>query len=179
MKFLTAEDLFKQDENKKYVMDGQVVGFIMENKAFAAKLTISNQAVYLCQTRIATEIQCPDMKGMKYAWAVRKEEVDDYYIFQDNKIVPQLVLLDKEVAQLYKTSESDMAEWDKQSVIYALPVIQETLEIKRKIAEKALEAAQKTADEMASIAGASIMCAALQEKAKERYDAIIESWNKE
>lgn len=178
-KFLTEADLFKQDENKKYVMDGQIVGFIMEDKAFAAKLTISNMAVYLCQTRIATETQCPDMKGMKYTWAVKKDEVGDYYMFQDDTIVPALVEIDKQVAEYYKDSEHKMAEWDKQSVMDALPVIQDTLEIKRQIAQKALEFAQKTAEKLASAQGAVDMCATLQEKATERYNKTVESWNKE
>lgn len=178
-KFLTEQDLFKQDENKKYVMDGQIVGFIIENKAFAAKLTISNQAVYLCQTRIATETQCPDMKGMKFTWAVKREEVGDYYMFQDDNIVPALVEIDKQVAEYYKDSEHKMAEWDKQSVMDALPVIQDTLEIKRQIAQKALEFAQKTAEKLASPQGAIDMCATLQEKATERYNKTVESWNKE
>jgi glutamyl/glutaminyl-tRNA synthetase len=178
IKFLTQDDLFKQDENKKYVMDGQIVGFIMEDKAFAAKLTISNMAVYLCQTRIATETQCPDMKGMKYTWAVKKDEVGDYYMFQDDTIVPALVEIDKQVAEYYKDSENKMAEWDKQSVIDALPAIQETLEVKRKIAQTALEMAQKAAEKLASPQGAVDMCATLQEKATERYEKIIESWNK-
>lgn len=178
IKFLTQDDLFKQDENNKYVMDGQIVGFIMEDKAFAAKLTISNMAVYLCQTRIATETQCPDMKGMKYTWAVKKDEVGDYYMFQDDSIVPALVEIDKQVAEYYKDSEHKMAEWDKQSVIGALPAIQETLEIKRKIAQTALEMAQKAAEKLASRQGAVDMCATLQEKATERYEKIIESWNK-
>lgn len=178
IKFLTQDDLFKQDENKKYVMDGQIVGFIMEDKAFAAKLTISNMAVYLCQTRIATETQCPDMKGMKYTWAVKKDEVGDYYMFQDDTIVPALVEIDKQVAEYYKDSEHKMAEWDKQSVIDALPAIQETLEVKRKIAQTALEMAQKAAEKLASPQGAVDMCAKLQEKATERYEKTVESWNK-
>lgn len=178
MKFLTKEDLFKQDKNNKYVMDGQIVGFIMEDKAFAAKLTISNMAVYLCQTRIASETQCPDMKGMKFTWAVKKDEVGDYYMFQDDNIVSALVEIDKQVAEYYKDSEYKMAEWDKQSVISALPMIQESLVIKRKIAQTALEMAQKAAEKLASQQGAVEMCAALQEKATERYEKVIESWNK-
>lgn len=178
MKFLTKDDLFKQDKNNKYVMDGQIVGFIMEDKAFAAKLTISNMAVYLCQTRIASETQCPDMKGMKFTWAVKKDEVGDYYMFQDDNIVPALVEIDKQVAEYYKDSEYKMAEWDKQSVISALPMIQESLVIKRKIAQTALEMAQKAAEKLASQQGAVEMCETLQEKATERYEKIIESWNK-
>ena len=72
-----------------------------------------------------------------------------------------------------------MAEWDKQSVMDALPVIQDTLEIKRQIAQKALEFAQKTAEKLASPQGAVDMCATLQEKATERYNKTVESWNKE
>lgn len=178
IKFLTQDDLFKQDENNKYVMDGQIVGFVIDNKAFAAKLTISNMAVYLCQTRIASETQCPDMKGMKFTWAVKKDEVGDYYMFQDDTIVPALVEIDKQVAEYYKDSEHKMAEWDKQSVIDALSAIQETLEVKRKIAQTALEIAQKAAEKLASPQGAVDMCAELQEKATERYEKTVESWNK-
>ena len=38
--------------------------------------------------------------------------------------------------------------------------------------------AQKAAEKLASPQGAVDMCATLQEKATERYEKIIESWNK-
>ena len=51
MKFLTKDDLFAKTDDGKFAMDGQIVGFVFDNKTYAAKLTISSKDVYLCHGR--------------------------------------------------------------------------------------------------------------------------------
>ena len=45
MKFLTKDDLFAKTDDGKFAMEGQVVGFVFDNKTYAAKLTISTKAI--------------------------------------------------------------------------------------------------------------------------------------
>lgn len=177
MKFLTKDDLFAKTDDGKFAMDGQVVGFVFDNKAYAAKLTISNQAVYLCQTRLNGS-ECPDMKDMKFAWAIEPEQIPDYYIFQDEKIVKGLIELDKQVAEYYRVAEKQMADFDKTSSYIGADVIKESLEHKRKVAEDALKVAQKAYEYMATPTGIDENCVDLQNNAEDRYNKTIESWNK-
>lgn len=178
MKFLTAEDLQKKDDNGKYIMDGAVVGFLMDDRAYAAKLTISSMGVYLCQTRIPCETTCPDKKDMRFAWGVRFEEVQDYFIFQDDTILPQLVDVDKAVIEFYKENEQIMADFDKKSMLVGLPVIKESLQVKHQVAETALRAAQKAIEELTSADGIEEQTQTLKAKADERCEKATESWNK-
>lgn len=179
MKFLTKDDLFaKTEDGKGYLMDGAVVGFVFDNKTYAAKLTISNQAVYLCQTRLNAGAECPDQKDMKFAWAITPEQVQDYYIFQDDKIVKDLIELDKEVAKMYLDAELKMALFDKESSIVGLEVIKETLEYKRKIAEDTLKVAQKAYEYMATTDGIEEVAENNYKGSNNRYNKTIESWNK-
>lgn len=178
MKFLTAEDLQKKDDNGKYVMDGAVVGFLMDDRAYAARLTISNMGVYLCQTRIPCETTCPDKKDMRFSWGVRFEEVPDYFMFQDDEILPQLVDIDKAVIEFYKENEQIMADFDKKSMLVGLPIIKESLKVKHEIAETALRAAQKAIDELTTEDGIEEQTSALKSKADERCEKATESWNK-
>lgn len=178
MKFLTKDDLFAKTDDGKFAMDGQVVGFVFDNKAYAAKLTISTQAIYLCQTRL-NGAECPDQKGMKFTWAIKPDDVKEYFIFQDDKIVKDLVELDKQVAEFYQNAEKQMADFDKASSYIGADAIKESLESKRKTAEVALQAAQKAYEYMATPQGIDETCADLQKGATERYNKTIESWNKE
>lgn len=177
MKFLTKDDLFAKTEDNKFVMDGAIVGFVFDNKTYAAKLTISTKAIYLCQTRLNGS-ECPDMKGMKFCWGVEPEQIEDYYIFQDDKIIKDLIELDKQVAEYYVNAEKQMADFDKASSYIGVDVIKESLEHKRKIAENALKVAQKAYEYMATPQGIDETCAGLQKDADDRYNATIESWNK-
>lgn len=178
MKFLTKADLFAKTDDGKFAMDGQVVGFVFDNNTYAAKLTISTNAVYLCQTRLNGGASCPDQKDMKFAWIVEPEQVSDYYIFQDDKILKDLVDLDKQVAEFYRVSEKQMADFDKASSYIGADVIKESLEHKRKVAEDALKVAQKAYEYMATPQGIDETCADLQKGADDRYNKTIESWNK-
>lgn len=177
MKFLTAEDLQKKDDNGKYLMDGAVVGFLMDDRAYAAKLTISNLGVYLCQTRIPCETTCPDKKHMRFAWGVKFDEVQDYFLFQDTEILPRLVDIDKAVIEFYKDNEQIMADFDKQSMLIGLPVIKESLKVKHQVAETALRAAQKAIEELTSEDGIEEQAKTLKAKADERCEKATESWN--
>lgn len=179
MKFLTKDDLFAKTDDGKFAMDGQIVGFVFDNKTYAAKLTISSKDVYLCQTRLNGGASCPDQKDMKFVWIVEPEQIPDYFIFQDDKIVKDLVELDKQVADFYQSAEKQMADFDKASSYIGADVIKESLESKRKTAEIALEAAQKAYEYMATPQGIDETCADLQKGATERYNKTIESWNKE
>lgn len=178
MKFLTAEDLQKKDDNGKYVMDGAVVGFLMDDRAYAAKLTISNMGVYLCQTRIPCETTCPDKKSLRFAWGVKYDEVQDYFMFQDDEILPQLVDIDKATIEFYKDNEQIMADFDKKSMLVGLPVIKESLQVKHKVAETALRAAQKAIEELTSEDGIEEQTKTLKEKADERCEKATASWDK-
>ena len=179
MKFLTKDDLFaKTEDGKGYLMDGAVVGFVFDNKSYAAKLTISNQAVYLCQTRLNAGAECPDTKDMKFVWAIKPEQVDDYYIFQDDKILKDLIELDKQVADFYQTAEKQMADFDKASSYIGIEVIKESLVHKRKVAEDALKVAQKAYEYMATPDGIDEVCAENHKGSTDRYNKTIESWNK-
>ena len=179
MKFLTQEEILKKTDDGKYVMDGQTVGFVMNDKAYAGKLAISNMAVYLCQTRIAFDAQCPDKKGMRFAWAIKHEQIPEYYMFQDDVVLPQLVELDIKVADYYRESEKQMAEYDKDSVVAGAEIVKAVLDDKREIARKALEEAQKQAETAVSVDGAENKCVGLQAKADERYNKTVESWKGE
>lgn len=179
MKFLTKEEVLRKTDDGKFAMDGQAVGFIMNDKAYAAKLTISNMMVYLCQTRIVFDSQCPDKKGMKYAWSIGHEQIPEYYLFQDDVVLPQLIDIDIKVAEYYRVAEQQMAEYDKDSVIAGADIVKAVLDDKREIARKALEEIQKQADYAASVDGAENKCVELQAKADERYKATIESWKGE
>lgn len=179
MKFLTKDDLFaKTEDGKGYLMDGAVVGFVFDNKSYAAKLTISNQAAYLCQTRIPTDAPCPDKKGMRFAWRVEPEQIADYCIFQDDKVLPDLVELDKQNAEYYKNAEKQMADFDKASSYIGMEVIRESLKRKQKIAEDALKVAQKAYGYMATPDGIDEVCAENYKGSDDRYNKTIESWNK-
>jgi hypothetical protein len=178
MKFLTAEDLQKKDDNGKYVMDGAVIGFLMDDKAYSARLTISSMGVYLCQTRIPCETTCPDKKDLRFAWGVRFEEVQDYFMFQDEEILPQLVDIDRATIEFYKDNEKIMADFDKKSMLVGLPVIKESLKVKHEIAEKALRAAQKAIEELTSEDGIEEQTQTLKTKSDERCEKATASWDK-
>lgn len=179
MKFLTKDDLFAKTDDGKFAMDGQIVGFVFDNKTYAAKLTISSKDVYLCQTRLNGGASCPDQKDMKFVWVVEPDQISDYYIFQDDKILKDLVELDKQVADFYQTAEKQMADFDKASSYIGLEVIKESLENKRKVAEDALKVAQKAYEYMATPDGIDETCAENHKGSAERYNKTIESWNKE
>lgn len=178
MKFLTAEDLQKKDDNGKYIMDGAVIGFLMDDRAYAARLTISNLGVYLCQTRIPCETTCPNKKDLRFAWGVKFDEVQDYFMFQDDEILPQLVDIDKATIEFYKDNEQIMADFDKRSMMIGLPVIKESLKVKHEIAEKALRAAQKAIEELTSEDGIEEQTQTLKAKADERCEKATTSWDK-
>ena len=177
MKFLTKDDLFAKTDDGKFAMDGQIVGFVFDNKTYAAKLTISTKAIYLCQTRLNGS-DCPDMKDMKFAWGVEPEQIADYYIFQDDKVLKELIELDKQVAAFYKTAEQQMADFDKASSYIGMEIIEESLEHKRKIAEDAVKVAQKAYEYMATTDGIDEVCAENYKGSDDRYNKTIESWNK-
>lgn len=178
MKFLTKEEILKKTDDGKFVMDGKTIGFVMNDRAYAAKLTISNMAVYLCQTRIACDSQCPDKKGMKFAWGIKHEQIPEYYMFDDEEILKQLVDIDLKVAEYYRDAEKQMADFDKDSVIAGNVAIKASLDDKREIAKKALETAQKQAEQATSVDGAENECVELQALADKRYNTTVESWNK-
>ena len=178
MKFLTKDDLFAKTEDGKFAMDGQVVGFVFNNQTYAAKLTISSKAVYLCQTRLNGGAECPDQKDMKFVWVLEPDQIADYYLFQDDKILKDLIELDKQVAEMYQNAEKQMADFDKASSYIGMEVIKESLEHKRKIAEDSLKVAQKAYEYMATPAGIDETCAENHKGSDERYNKTIESWNK-
>ena len=178
MKFLTKDDLFAKTDDGKFAMEGQIVGFVFNNQTYAAKLTISTKNVYLCQTRLNGGAECPDQKDMKFVWILEPEQIADYYIFQDEKILKELIELDKQVALFYKTAEQQMADFDKASSYIGMEVIKESLEHKQKIAEDALKVAQKAYEYMATPDGIDEVCVNNHKGSDERYNKTIESWNK-
>ena len=178
MKFLTKDDLFAKTDDGKFAMDGQIVGFVFDNKTYAAKLTISTKAVYLCQTRLNGGAECPDQKDMKFTWVVEPDQVSDYYIFQDDKILKDLIELDKQVARMYLDAEHRMSDFDEKSSIIGLEVIKESLEHKRKIAEDTLKVAQKAYEYMATTDGIKEVADNNYKGSNDRYNKTIESWNK-
>ena len=118
------------------------------------------------------------MKGMKFCWGVEPDQIADYYLFQDDKILKDLIELDKQLAEYYQAAEKQMADFDKASSYIGMEVIKESLEHKRKVAEEGLKLAQKAYEYMATPEGIDETCIDLQKGADDRYNKTIESWNK-
>lgn len=171
MNFLTKKQV-------KELGDGAVVGFLMADKPYAAKISMSSRGVYLLQTRIPGGADCPDMKGMRFAWFVEWEQIKDYYMFNDEDVLAKLIDIDKRVAEYYRGAEQLMADYDKESVIAGHDIIAASLENKRNIAKEALEKAQKAADYGMSNAGIEELTSDLKKAADDRYNGVVASWDK-
>lgn len=176
MTFLTELDLFKQDDQGKFVMDGAKVGFVIDTKPYAGVLTISNQTVYINNNRVPTNVNCPDKKGMRYSWAVPKDQVSEYFIFDNKGYVDALADLDKKSAEYYCESEKFMANLDADSALIGREIIKESLKYKHDIAEQALRVAQKAIDDLTDEKGIKAECQTLKEKTEQRLEKVIESW---
>lgn len=173
--FLTKDDLFKKDDNG-FVMDGKVVGFIVNGNAYAGKLTVSNRAIYLNQTRL-NGADCPDKKGMKFCWAIEPEQIEEYYIFDDEDIIKELVEIDKEVVEYYRVAEKAMADFDYRAKNVSKRVLIDRWNKECEITEKALQEAKKQHENAMSDNGQLETCKKLQEATDKRCDKSLESWS--
>ena len=115
---------------------------------------------------------------MNFAWGIKHDQIPEYYLFDDEEILKQLVDIDLKVAEYYRDAEKQMADFDKDSVIAGNVAIKASLDDKREIAKKALEAAQKQAEQATSVDGAENECVELQALADKRYNTTVESWKK-
>lgn len=168
---------FLKAEQIKEMHDGSIVGFLVDDKPYVGKIKKSNQGVYLLQTRIAGEITCPEMMGMRSCWAVPWGQVEDYYMFQDEDILADLIQLDKDVAAYSCQIEKAMDAFNITAKRIGNKVISDSLELRRQIAKDALERAQKAADEAISEEGLAESLEKANKAADARYQKIIESWD--
>lgn len=167
---------FLKAEQIKEMPDGSIVGFLVNDIPYVGRIKKSNQGVYLLQTRIAGEVSCPDMMGMRSAWAVPWGQVEDYYMFQEGKVLADLIELDSEVAEYSCTIEKQMDAFNIAAKRIGKQIIADSLELRRQIAKDALERAQKDADEAISDEGLSEALDRANKAADARYRKIIESW---
>ncbi len=165
--------LNKEQLNK---MDGQNVAFVVATNIYAAKVAVSTSGIYLCQTRLNGGAECPDKKGQRSVWFVPFSQLQDYFIFQDNDVLPKLIEIDKEAAEFACKSEQTMADFDKRSKMIGREVLLETLECKRKVVEESLRKIQTEADHSITTDGILSDLQKNCEAAATRAENAINAW---
>ena len=149
IKYLSVDELMK--------MHGETVLFCIAQDYYAAKVSVSPQGFFMCNSRINGGAQCQNQLGMRGNWFIKPSEVEQYFIFKDDEMAKPLIELDKEIAEFYVKAESFMAETDAKAKKCMKEAITQALEIKREIASEALRLAAKNAENATSDEGIELV----------------------